>query len=63
MVSIIISGKNTSQKKITQTIPYVNPNITDEQIRSLVNKLNRDFTTNTYETATKQTTEGVSLNG
>ena len=62
MVSIIISGVNTSEKKITQNVPYVNPNITNEQIRNLVLAL-EDFTTNNYETATKQTTEGVSLYG
>lgn len=62
MVSIIISGKNSSLKKITQTISYVNPNITNEQIKNLVNKL-ETLTTDSYETATKQTTEGVSLYG
>lgn len=62
MVSIIISGINTSEKKITQSIPYVNPSITNAQIKSLVLAL-ENLTTNNYETATKQTTEGVSLYG
>lgn len=62
MVSIIVSGTDTSEKKITQTIPYANPNITNQQIKELVNKI-EEFTTNSYLTATKQTTEGVSLYG
>lgn len=57
-VSIQVSEIDTSNKKQTEKISYVNPEATDEQLTEFAKKLVA-LTTNTYTGTTKITEEAI----
>lgn len=57
-VNLIIVSKDTSGKKITTTISYIRPGITSNKLLELATALN-DLTTNTYQSANRESTEVI----
>lgn len=57
-VTIQISAIDTSGKKITDKIPYVNPEVTNEQLTNFAIMLEQ-LTNNTYTGTTKITEEAI----
>ena len=54
--NLSITALDSTGKKITTNITYVNNNATNQQLAELASKLN-NFTNNTYATAYKETKE------
>lgn len=57
-VSISIDSTDTTNKKVTDKIGYVNPQATDEQLVQFAKMLN-DMTTDDYISTTKITEEVI----
>lgn len=57
-VSISIDSTDTTNKKVTDKISYVNPQATDEQLVQFAKMLN-DMTTDDYISTTKITEEVI----
>lgn len=58
VISIVISSTDSSSKKQTNTVSYINPTATNEQIRTFAQKIIA-LTTDTYNGVTKVTKESV----
>lgn len=57
-VTLEISERDTNNKKITETIAYVNPTATNEQLQELATKF-AALTTNTMTSLKKITEEDI----
>lgn len=55
-VNLVIQSLDQNDKKVTDTIMYVNPEATDSQLIALAERLNT-FSNNSYIQASKVTTE------
>ena len=58
VISLVISSTDNFDKKQTNTVSYINPDATNEQIRLLAQKFIA-FTTDSYNGVTKVTKESV----
>ena len=58
VISLVISSTDSSAKKQTNTVTYINPTATNEQIRTFAQKIIA-LTTDSYQGVTKVTKESV----
>ena len=58
VISLVISSTDSSAKKQTNTVSYINPAATNEQIRTFAQKIIA-LTTDSYVGVTKVTKESV----
>ena len=58
VISMVIQSTDTSDKKQTNTVTYINPTATNEQIRTFAQKIIA-LTTDSYVGVTKVTKEEV----
>lgn len=58
VISLVISSTDNLAKKQTNTVTYINPEATNEQIRTFAQKI-ISLTTDTYQGVTKVTKESV----
>lgn len=58
VISMVIQSTDTSDKKQTNTVTYINPEATNSQIRTFAQKIIA-LTTDTYTGVTKVTKEEV----
>ena len=58
VISLVISSADSRAKKQTNTVTYINPTTTNEQIRTFAQKIIA-LTTDSYQGVTKVTKESV----
>ena len=58
VISMVIQSTDSSDKKQTNTVTYINPTATNEQIRTFAQKIIA-LTTDSYQGVTKVTKESV----